>query len=198
MQKVDVCSLLLFAFCWLFNYDGPRTIVFPIHFLNSGQEWIAGDLYRDAKDGIIQIVVLVISKAAGEKEKNAVWFSHKVEQNNFKFSTHAKKIKIKIITNAVFNILRVCITRKFNTNGQIFAFFIIVGTTALFISCILSSKLLKPIKTRGSCHPLIWWIFFFLLFLCYYLGVNHWCFDATNYKLTSNWFSKNYQLFGLF
>lgn len=26
----------------------------------------------------------------------------KVEQNNFKFSTHAKKIKITIITNAVF------------------------------------------------------------------------------------------------
>ena len=37
------------------------------------------------------IVVLDTNKSAGEKEKNAVWFSHKVEQNNFKFSTHAKK-----------------------------------------------------------------------------------------------------------
>ena len=47
------------------------------------------------------IVVLVISKSAGEKEK-MLFDLAKVEQNNFKFSTHAKKIKIKIITNAVF------------------------------------------------------------------------------------------------
>lgn len=115
------------------------------------------------------IVVLVISKSAGEKEK-MLFDLAKVEQNNFKFSTHAKKIKIKIITMLFSTILRVCITRKFNTNGQIFAFFIIVGTTALFIPCILSCKLLKPIKTRGSCYPLIWWIFFVCCFSVIFLG----------------------------